>query len=241
MTDFRSGPVSQPCTCQGWRSCSISMVWTWPSGPMNTPMNDCGLSTTERWGGGGGGRGERSCSISTAWTWPSGPMNTPMNGCGLSMTERWVGGGGGGSEKLFYQYGRAWPSGPMNTPMNDCGLSTTERWVVEGGGGREERSCSISMAWAWPSGPMNTPTNNCGLSTTERWVGGAGGGLKGAREAVLLVQHGPGALGPWTLLWMTEGRSCSISMAWTWPSGPMNTPMNDCSIMVWTWPSRLCC
>ena len=85
MTGFRSGPVSQSCTCWGWRSCSISTVWTWPSGPMNTPMNDCGLSTTERWVRGGwvGGRGREKLfykygmdmalwahEYSYEWLWP---------------------------------------------------------------------------------------------------------------------------------------------------------------------------
>ena len=154
MTDFRSGPVSQHCTCLGWRSCSISMVWTWPSGPMNTPMNDCGLSTTERWAGGG------SCFISMVWAWPSGPINTPMNDCGLSMTERWVGGGGGGAggrgrEKLFYQY--------------SVGLAL---WPHE-------------HSYEWLA---------C-LQQKGEW--GWGG------EAVLLIRHGPGPLGPWTLLWTT--------------------------------------
>ena len=73
----------------------------------------------------------------------------------------------------------------------------------------------------------------------------------GAGEAVLSVRCGPGPLGPWTLIWTTvaclwqkgewgmEGgeRSCSISMAWPWPSGPMNTSMNNCGLSMtgeWT-------
>ena len=174
MTDFRSGPVSQSCTCWGWRSCSISTVWTWPSGPMNTPMNDCGLSTTERW----------------------------VRGVGVGC--------GRGREKLFYKYG-------MDMALWAHEHSYERLWPVydrKVSGGGVERSCSISTAWAWPSGPMNTPMNDCGLCMPERWVDRVfwGGGW-----------HGGG--GGWG-----GGRSCSISMAWTWPSGPMNTPMNDCGL-----------
>ena len=130
----------------------------------------------------------------------------------LRQKGEWVGWGGG--EKLFYPYGV------------DLAL-----WALE-------HSCER----LWP--------------VYDRWVGGGG-----SREAVLSVQRGPGPLDPWTLLWMTVtglcqkgewtgflggrvvwgwrgvgrgwgGRSCSISMAWTWPSGPMNTPMNDCGLSV---------
>ena len=115
----RLWPVYDRKVSGGWkgeRSCSISMAWPRPSGPMNTLWTT--VAYDRKVSGGGGKRLFYQYGVGLA-LWP---MNTPINDCGLCMPERWVdrvfwgeggrGWGGAGGEAVLSVWHGHGPLGP---------------------------------------------------------------------------------------------------------------------------------